>query len=106
MKEKYFINARIIDPSQSLDEIGGIIIDEKGKVKEVGKASTDAVNKTVNAAKEEVLPHRDIETGLEKAKLVEKEAGEYLKNVERENIVEELKTNPNNDNNNVNNEKM
>ena len=28
MKEKYFINARIIDPSQNLDEIGGLIVDE------------------------------------------------------------------------------
>ena len=37
MKEKYFINARIIDPSQNLDEIGGIIVDTNGKIKEVGK---------------------------------------------------------------------
>ena len=37
MKEKYFINARIIDPSQNLDEIGGLIVDEKGKIKSVGK---------------------------------------------------------------------
>ena len=32
MKEKYFGNARIIDPSQNLDEIGGLIIDSKGKI--------------------------------------------------------------------------
>ena len=37
MKEKYFINARIIDPSQGLDEVGGLIVDSKGKIKEVGK---------------------------------------------------------------------
>ena len=37
MKEKYFVNARIIDPSQNLDEIGGLIIDSKGKIKAVGK---------------------------------------------------------------------
>ena len=74
---------------------------QKDLVKEVGKASTDAVNKTVNAAKEEVLPFRDIETGLEKANQVEKKAGEYLKNAERENIVEVLNTNDND-----NNEKM
>ena len=37
MIEKYFINSRIIDPSQNLDEIGGIIVDEKGKIKAVGK---------------------------------------------------------------------
>ena len=37
MKEKYFINARIIDPSQNLDEIGGVIVDSNGKIKDVGK---------------------------------------------------------------------
>ena len=37
MKEKYLINARIIDPSQNLDGIGGIIVDTKGKIKAVGK---------------------------------------------------------------------
>ena len=37
MKEKYFINARIIDPSQNLDEVGGVIVDPKGKIKAVGK---------------------------------------------------------------------
>ena len=38
MKEKYFINARIIDPSQNLDEVGGLIVDAKGKIKAVGKS--------------------------------------------------------------------
>ncbi len=37
MKEKYFINGRIIDPSQNLDEVGGLIVDSKGKIKAVGK---------------------------------------------------------------------
>ncbi len=37
MKEKYLINARIIDPSQKIDFIGGLIIDEKGKIKDIGK---------------------------------------------------------------------
>lgn len=37
MKEKYFINARIIDPSQNIDEIGGLIIGSDGKIKSVGK---------------------------------------------------------------------
>ena len=37
MKEKYLINARIIDPKNSLDEIGGLIIDSKGLIKAVGK---------------------------------------------------------------------
>ena len=37
MKEKYLINARIIDPKNQLDEIGGLIIDAKGLIKAVGK---------------------------------------------------------------------
>ena len=37
MKKKYFINANIIDPHNSLNEIGGIIIGENGKIKAVGK---------------------------------------------------------------------
>ena len=37
MKEKYLINARIIDPKNNLDEVGGLIIDSKGLIKAVGK---------------------------------------------------------------------
>ena len=37
MKEKYLINARIIDPKNNLDEIGGLIIDSKGLIKASGK---------------------------------------------------------------------
>jgi len=37
MKEKYLINARIIDPKNDLDEVGGLIIDSKGLIKAVGK---------------------------------------------------------------------
>ena len=37
MKEKYLINARIIDPKNNLDEIGGLIIDSKGLIKDIGK---------------------------------------------------------------------
>ena len=37
MKKKYFINANIIDPRNSLNEIGGIIIGENGKIEAVGK---------------------------------------------------------------------
>ncbi len=47
MKEKYLINARIIDPSQKIDFIGGLIIDEKGKIKDIGKHIKDA-SKTKN----------------------------------------------------------
>ena len=37
MKEKILLNARRIDPSQKIDEIGNILIDEKGKIKSIGK---------------------------------------------------------------------
>ena len=37
MKEKIFINARIIDPSQNMDEEGSLILNDKGKVKAIGK---------------------------------------------------------------------
>ena len=41
MKEKYLINARIIDPKNQIDEIGGLIIDSKGLIKAVGKKVTN-----------------------------------------------------------------
>ena len=37
MKEKYLINARIIDPKNDMDEIGGLIIDAEGLIKAAGK---------------------------------------------------------------------
>jgi len=37
MKEKILINARILDPSQKMDEKGSVVIDEKGKIKAIGK---------------------------------------------------------------------
>ena len=37
MTEKIFINARIIDPSQKIDEKGSLVLDKKGKVKAIGK---------------------------------------------------------------------
>ncbi len=40
MKEKILTNVRIIDPSQKMDEVGNIVIDEKGKIKSIGKKST------------------------------------------------------------------
>ena len=44
MKEKIFINARIIDPSQNIDEKGSLVLNDKGKVKAIGKnvKKTDA----------------------------------------------------------------
>ena len=40
MKEQYIINAKIVDPSNNINEIGGIIIDDKGKIKAIGKKIT------------------------------------------------------------------
>tara|TARA_B110001452_G_scaffold101338_1_gene84047 strand:+ start:406 stop:1698 length:1293 start_codon:yes stop_codon:yes gene_type:complete len=37
MREKIFINARIIDPSQNMDEEGCLVIDKNGKIKSIGK---------------------------------------------------------------------
>jgi len=37
MKKKYFINANIIDPHNSLNEKGGLIINEEGKIEGIGK---------------------------------------------------------------------
>ena len=37
MKEKILTNLRIIDPSQKMDEIGDIVINDKGKIKSIGK---------------------------------------------------------------------
>ena len=40
MKMKLLINTRIIDPQNNIDEVGGILIDENGKIKAVGKKIT------------------------------------------------------------------
>ena len=37
MKKQYFINANIIDPFNSLNEKGGLIIDEEGRIEAIGK---------------------------------------------------------------------
>ena len=37
MKKKYFLNASIIDPFNSKNEIGGLIIGENGKIEAIGK---------------------------------------------------------------------
>ena len=36
-KKKYFLNGHIIDPCNSINEIGGLIINEKGKIEGLGK---------------------------------------------------------------------
>ena len=37
MRKKYFINANIIDPKNSINENGGLIINEEGKIEAIGK---------------------------------------------------------------------
>ena len=37
MKKKYILNANIVDPGNSLNEKGGLIIDEKGNIEAIGK---------------------------------------------------------------------
>ena len=37
MKKQYFLNANIIDPHNSLNEIGGLIVSENGTIEAVGK---------------------------------------------------------------------
>ncbi len=37
MKKKYFLNANIIDPFNSIEEVGGLIVNENGKIQAVGK---------------------------------------------------------------------
>ena len=37
MKKKYFLNANIIDPQNSIEGIGGLIVGENGKIEAVGK---------------------------------------------------------------------
>jgi dihydroorotase len=51
MKKQYFINSNIIDPHNSLNEIGGLIINEEGKIEAIGKK----VNKNNIPAREKVV---------------------------------------------------
>ena len=37
MKKKYFLNSKIIDPHKSIEDIGGLIVNEEGKIEAVGK---------------------------------------------------------------------
>jgi dihydroorotase len=57
MKEKILINARIIDPSQGMDEKGSIIIDQEGKIKAIGKnvKKTDALSAEVIDVKNHII---------------------------------------------------
>ena len=37
MKKKYFLNENILDPQNSLNEVGGLIVNEEGKIEAIGK---------------------------------------------------------------------
>jgi len=51
MKKQYFLNANIIDTHNSLNEVGGLIIDENGSVEAIGKK----VNKNNIPSREKVI---------------------------------------------------
>ena len=51
MKKQYFINSNIVDPHNSLNEIGGLIINEEGKIEAIGKK----VNKNNLPAREKII---------------------------------------------------
>ena len=59
MEKQYFLNAHIIDPKNLIDEIGGLIIDENGKIEAVGKK----VNKNNIPSREKYI---DLKTEEEK----------------------------------------
>ena len=39
MKKKYYLNANIIDPYNLVEEVGGVIVNEEGKIEGIGKKS-------------------------------------------------------------------
>ena len=51
MKKKYFINANIVDPYNSLNENGGLIVGEDGKIEGIGKK----VNKNNIPSREKII---------------------------------------------------
>ena len=51
MKKQYFINSNIIDPHNSLNETGGLIINEEGKIEAIGKK----VNKNNLPTREKIV---------------------------------------------------
>tara|TARA_B100000029_G_scaffold512687_1_gene610058 strand:- start:801 stop:2090 length:1290 start_codon:yes stop_codon:yes gene_type:complete len=60
MKKQYFLNAHIIDPCNSINEVGGLIIDEKGKIEACGKRvnqnNIPAREKTVDLTGKFIFP--------------------------------------------------
>ncbi len=55
MKKKYFLNANIIDPKNSIDEVGGLIVSEEGKIEAIGKK----VNKNNIPSREKYIDLKD-----------------------------------------------
>jgi len=51
MKKKYFLNANIVDPHNSIEEIGGLIVNEEGIIEAIGKK----VNKNNIPAREKFI---------------------------------------------------
>ena len=79
MKKKYFLNAKIVDPYNSIEEIGGLIINEEGKIEAVGKK----VNKNNIPSKEKFidLKEKHIFPGLVDMRVFVGEPGyEYKEN--------------------------
>ena len=54
MKKQYFLNADIVDPKNNINENGGLIIDERGKIEAIGKK----VNKNNIPSREKVTDLR------------------------------------------------
>ena len=55
MKKKYFLNANIIDPHNSIEEVGGLIVNEEGKIEALGKK----VNKNNIPSREKFIDLKD-----------------------------------------------
>ena len=78
-KKKYFLNAHIIDPCNSINEVGGIIIDENGKIEAAGKRVNK--NNIPNREKFTDLTGKHIFPGIVDMKVFGGETGyEYKEN--------------------------
>mgnify|MGYP003312445780 CR=1 FL=1 len=56
MKKKFFLNANVIDPHNAIDEVGGLIVNEEGKIEAVGKK----VNKNNIPSREKFIEARSL----------------------------------------------
>jgi dihydroorotase len=79
MNEKYIINAKIIDPKNQINEIGGLIINNKGEIKAVGKKVT--IENLPNNAEKIDLKNKVLIPGLVDMRVFVGEPGyEYKEN--------------------------